>query len=162
MFCPKCGVQNKDEQKFCRGCGQSLSSVRVALEGRVDEAVPTLAKSLDKLASGALTLAIFVAVAFLINAVSGDRPTIALNLFLGLIIGGTILLKGIRRLQRQIKQLDPKEQVKPVQPSVLAASLQPEVSQAALPPVPDTDPLAVTSVPSSVTEHTTFQLKHPE
>lgn len=27
MFCPKCGSQNADETKFCRGCGADLSNV---------------------------------------------------------------------------------------------------------------------------------------
>src|SRR2546423_419248 len=27
MFCPKCGSQNSDETKFCRGCGADISRV---------------------------------------------------------------------------------------------------------------------------------------
>ena len=27
MFCPKCGSQNADETKFCRGCGENLSDL---------------------------------------------------------------------------------------------------------------------------------------
>lgn len=26
MFCPKCGLQNADETKFCRGCGADVSN----------------------------------------------------------------------------------------------------------------------------------------
>ena len=33
MFCPRCSSQNRLEQKFCRSCGLSLSSVRLAVEG---------------------------------------------------------------------------------------------------------------------------------
>ncbi len=32
MFCPKCGSQNADETKFCRGCGAKLSDVLASLE----------------------------------------------------------------------------------------------------------------------------------
>ena len=42
MFCPRCGTDNNSELKYCRNCGQALSSVRLALEGRVDQAITTL------------------------------------------------------------------------------------------------------------------------
>lgn len=32
MFCPKCGVENPDDGKFCRGCGSNLSNVLAALD----------------------------------------------------------------------------------------------------------------------------------
>jgi hypothetical protein len=37
MFCPKCGLENADETKFCRGCGANLGGVLGAVEGRVDD-----------------------------------------------------------------------------------------------------------------------------
>lgn len=37
MFCPHCGSENKLE-KYCRQCGLSLTAVRLALDGRIDEA----------------------------------------------------------------------------------------------------------------------------
>ena len=39
MFCPQCGSENNADKKFCRSCGQPLSSVRLALDGRVDAAI---------------------------------------------------------------------------------------------------------------------------
>lgn len=33
MFCPKCGTQNPDNGKFCRGCGTDLGNVSAALSG---------------------------------------------------------------------------------------------------------------------------------
>lgn len=39
MFCPQCGSENDADKKFCRSCGQPLSSVRLALDGRVDAAI---------------------------------------------------------------------------------------------------------------------------
>ena len=44
MFCPRCGTENNLEKRYCRHCGQPLSSVRLALEGRVDLAITTLQK----------------------------------------------------------------------------------------------------------------------
>jgi uncharacterized membrane protein YvbJ len=39
MFCPQCGSENDADKKFCRSCGQLLSSVRLALDGRLDAAI---------------------------------------------------------------------------------------------------------------------------
>jgi len=38
MFCPECGSEN-DVERYCRRCGKSLSAVRLALDGRIDEAI---------------------------------------------------------------------------------------------------------------------------
>ena len=34
MFCPKCGTQNPEAGKFCRGCGTDLGTVSDALAGK--------------------------------------------------------------------------------------------------------------------------------
>lgn len=36
MFCPKCGVKNPDDGKFCRKCGTDLNLVSDAIEGKID------------------------------------------------------------------------------------------------------------------------------
>jgi hypothetical protein len=33
MFCPKCGLENGDETKFCRGCGANLGGVLASVDG---------------------------------------------------------------------------------------------------------------------------------
>lgn len=33
MFCPKCGIQNPETGKYCRGCGTDLGNVSAALTG---------------------------------------------------------------------------------------------------------------------------------
>jgi uncharacterized membrane protein YvbJ len=50
MFCPKCAAENDVDKSYCRQCGQPLAAVRLALEGRVDEAIKTVAG--DKMLSG--------------------------------------------------------------------------------------------------------------
>ena len=36
MFCPKCGIRNPDNGKFCRSCGTDLKVVSAAISGRVE------------------------------------------------------------------------------------------------------------------------------
>ena len=50
MFCPQCAAENEIDQSFCRKCGQPLAAVRLALEGRVDEAMKIVEG--DKMLSG--------------------------------------------------------------------------------------------------------------
>lgn len=159
MFCPKCGAQNKIEQKFCRNCGQSLPAVRMALEGRIDEAVARLEKDFDKLSSGAVTLVIFTIIALAISFFSFDSTTI--NLIIGLLIAGPMIYKGIRRLKSSIALLDQKElaQVKKDSSPAPTKLEQGDYSNAALPSAPDTDPILQPPTPVSITEETTHKLK---
>lgn len=39
MFCPQCGADNDVDKRYCRNCGQGLSAVRLALDGRVEAAI---------------------------------------------------------------------------------------------------------------------------
>lgn len=34
MFCPKCGIKNPDDGKFCRSCGVDLANVSAAMSGK--------------------------------------------------------------------------------------------------------------------------------
>lgn len=81
MFCPKCGVRNLEDVKFCRACGANLSLVPQALAGRLPEGAlkvegqergdlrerkdkvqepPTLEKGLGKVFTGLAVLIIFL------------------------------------------------------------------------------------------------------
>lgn len=161
MFCPRCSAQNKEEQKFCRQCGLSLSSVRLALSGKVDEATAAISKNVDRIAGGALTLSIFALVALASSFISGFSA--AINLTLGLLIAGPMIYRGLKQAGRTIKLLDPKEQPSekikelPVSPT----PEQPSNSAAALASVPDTDRMMSTLPPASIAEQTTLNLKQP-
>ncbi|HEX8887546.1 MAG TPA: zinc ribbon domain-containing protein [Pyrinomonadaceae bacterium] len=37
MFCPKCGTQNIEDAKFCRGCGADIALVPQAMTGHLPE-----------------------------------------------------------------------------------------------------------------------------
>ena len=37
MFCPKCGIENPDNGKYCRSCGANLSNVLAIVEGNFSE-----------------------------------------------------------------------------------------------------------------------------
>ncbi|MCI0337255.1 MAG: zinc-ribbon domain-containing protein [Acidobacteria bacterium] len=161
MFCPRCSAQNRPEQKFCRQCGLSLPAVRLALEGKIDEAAATIEKDFSKLASGAVTLGIFALIALISSFFSGFNA--ALNLILGLLIAGPMIYLGLKRLERSIKLIDPKKQAADQikEPAHLVTLIQSEHKDLALPPVPDTDPLRSSHVPGSVTEQTTLNLEQP-
>jgi hypothetical protein len=40
MYCPKCGAQNIEDAKFCRGCGADIALVPQAMTGRLPETPP--------------------------------------------------------------------------------------------------------------------------
>lgn len=48
MFCPKCGIQNPDNGKFCRSCGTDLGTVTEALSGKLPETSRNLTDSKNK------------------------------------------------------------------------------------------------------------------
>ena len=162
MFCPQCGASNEREQKFCRQCGQALTAVRLATEGRVDEALEKLKKGADSLAGGAINLAIFSSFAFVVtllatifDAVQGPWPI--LNIIIGLLIGIPLTVRGIVRLERARKILEAEDQ-KSRAASQLANRPKAELNEA-----PITAPTSVPrATPASVTEHTTYDLEPPE
>ena len=39
MFCPKCGIGNLVDQRYCRGCGHALAGHKAALENNFDDAL---------------------------------------------------------------------------------------------------------------------------
>ncbi|HJQ70650.1 MAG TPA: zinc ribbon domain-containing protein [Blastocatellia bacterium] len=162
MFCPQCGANNDRDQKFCRQCGQALTAVRLAIDGRVDEALEKLRKGEDSLASGAINLAVFSSIACVMSLVSlfvtafEAEPWATINIIIGLAIGLPLAIRGIVRLERARKILEAEDQKK-------RADQLPDRAKVSLPASPITAP---TSLPqasaASVTEHTTYELEPPD
>jgi hypothetical protein len=162
MFCPRCGSSNNPDQKFCRQCGNALTAVRLAMEGRVDEAIDGLKKGEDSLASGAINLAIFSSIALLISFLGkffvgfeGDRwPMI--NILIGLAIGLPLVIRGVIRLERARKILEAEDQKNRANGEIVTRP------KADLPEAPITAPTITPHTnPASVTEHTTYELEQP-
>ncbi len=79
MFCPKCGVQNPENGKFCRSCGTDLGGVSRALTGSGAPQPPmskngrpiTIESAITKFATGLAFLAISVVLA--VTNMAGGR-----------------------------------------------------------------------------------------
>jgi hypothetical protein len=155
MYCPKCGIENQLEQKYCRGCGHQLAGHRVVLEGNFEEAVANLKKGAAITAAGILVAGI-CKLNILLNwfAPNAGNVGVVVNIIIALTIALPLLLVGIRRLVRAASLLSPKEKSKtqPLEESDVATI---EMNTA---PVAG----AIAPAPVSVTEHTTLNLKEPE
>lgn len=138
MFCPRCSAQNKQEQKFCRNCGLSLTSVRLALEGKMDEMAAELERSYNILGQAVGTLGIFIFAALINFFFFRWDWGMLINLVLGVLI-------TIASTNQPASQVEPTSQ-----------------AEFALPAVPDTDPILAPPVPGSIAEHTTFELKRKD
>ena len=159
MFCPRCATENKKEQRYCRQCGLTLSTIQLALDGRIDEAIQKYKRSENTLDWGFIILLIGGLNAG-INSFFRAWPIVILSGVIGFVVGITLILIGLSRMGRATKMLSPPE--KKVEPDAHALN-QPEHANNALPPAPITEELRRTPArPPSVVENTTLELKQPE
>ncbi len=158
MFCPKCGSQNADGTKFCRGCGADVSNVLAVVDGK-PTALPALAeKHIELYASGLRGLIVgigFFLVAGLAFAMSMRFAVLGIfalffaSFFLGTGIARLFQARALRRLREPDA-----EEPHPSLPSGEPDYIKPSRS------IYETDDLVET--PRSVTEHTTTHLKMDE
>jgi hypothetical protein len=156
MFCPRCGTDNNPELKYCRNCGQALSSVRLALEGHVDQAITTL-RSEQKLSVHRVRIvaSVFLILTALATLLTGgwiglaNVGSAAILLIITLIFFLQLALRA-RRVARLLSlEAEPKDlRLDQLTPS---GSTLPESKTAAL-------NVPVTETPMSVAERTTLKL----
>jgi hypothetical protein len=155
MFCPKCGLQNADEIKFCRACGADLSNVLAVVDGKSHSAPALTEKYIDLLGSG--LRGVLIGIGFLIVSSASFAISMrfaVLGLFL-LAIASFFVGTGISRLiqAKAIKALN-KGNEPPALPSAQTDYIKPTKS------IYETEDL--TALPFSVTDHTTRQLKNDD
>lgn len=162
MFCPKCGLQNADNTKFCRSCGADLSNVLAVVEGRLSDRPAESENHNDLYSSGIRNLLLgigFFIIAILLFTIPGDTFFWLLMLFPAF----SLIASGISRIVKA-NGMKSKNNADVIQPN----SFPPTPSNPALPPIQteyikpsksiyETDDLA--GQPLSVTERTTRQLQ---
>jgi zinc-ribbon domain len=162
MFCPKCGSQNIDEARFCRGCGIDLSNVMAAIDGKPTPTSHVAEKQIDLFSTGVRNVVMafgFAALAFVIALIPGDTHFWVLFLIPAFIllasgISRIIKAQGLKELRETEKQrkLDFRE----------VQALPPGESDYIKPQVPVYKTEDLLHARASVTEGTTRNLEKKE
>jgi hypothetical protein len=156
MFCPKCGIGNLVNQKFCRGCGHALAGHKVALENNFEDAVEKIKSGSTALGLSAVGLILISPMALGVWISQKDAGVFfTLVPVLAFVIPATLLgLVRLNRAYRALSAMDRGNRKAVEQSKTVAVHLAAGAT---------TDPLAqAAQAPASVTEHTTLNLESPE
>ena len=150
MFCPKCGSQNVEKSKFCRGCGADVGDVTALVAGKPPKSSASLAEKAIALNSRGI-YGVLAGIGFLfVAAVIWSRPPYdGIFWLLPLTFAFIFVSTGISRFvqARGLKALVMKDAPAALPPGQMDY-IKPQRS------IYETDDL----VPASVTEHTTTNL----
>jgi len=108
MFCPKCGTQNADATKFCRGCGSDISNTSAALAIKAQGELSLAEKQVELFGGG--MRGVMVGAGFLLTAAAAFAISVKLSVlvifllafasfFLGTGISRLIQAKALKRLR---------------------------------------------------------------
>ncbi len=152
MFCPKCGLRNADETKFCRGCGADLGGVLAAVEGRPADRASVTETQIELYSRAIRNLVLFLgflAITIIIYRIPGDTNFWVFGLFPTFIFLAAGISRAVRaRWLGSLKNSDSR-------PAELAAGQTEYIKPARS--IYNTDDLD--AQPRSVTEHTTTRLQ---
>jgi len=155
MYCPKCGIANLVDQKFCRGCGHGLAGHRIAFESNFEKALKNVKDGSWILGVGAACLTAISLLALVVWISQKDAAAFYILVpVLLFTIPATIL--GLVWLNRAYRALRPKEFAK------VNSLIESKTTAIQLTEVASTDPLdQISPARASVTEHTTVNLESP-
>ena len=155
MYCPKCGLQNADETKFCRGCGADVSNVPAAIEVRRTGDLALAEKQIDLYGSGLRGVLIGSGFLFSSAVAFAVSMRVAVLALFFLAFASYFLGTGISRLfqARALKRLLAERDRQPAAAPTAALS---DYTKSP-PSFYETDDRA--QLPSSITENTTTHLE---
>jgi hypothetical protein len=158
MYCPKCGKENPEQQKFCTSCGLKLSAVSTAMSNESQTSVERTVRSLpvggkgwrDPLIYAFVLIASGTLIGVLGNRVLGEKSLGDIGILVSLVGVLVILLKGLLLVGQSYT---------PAASSGKPADqeLEEERQQADFPAAKT--PALLSAEPPSITEHTTRQLE---
>lgn len=159
MFCPKCGIENPDNSKFCRNCGTNLTNVLAFVRGEVEQNdLVNYRTEIAELHSTGVRNTILGAGFFVTSIfLRLIPPSDGILWLLFMIPGFCLIASGVRRILKSegLKKIPPPLTVNPTLSSAQENNLLPPTQTEYVSPVSSftTKDLVVPSVTEETTQH---------